>query len=74
MRLGHINLICAVNYPYLLVYSYFFLVLQFILNMNHPRMQENGIIGVVLQEMPAVTVGCTSHISCPIWLSHANAS
>ena len=35
---------------------------------------ENGIIDVVLQEMPAVTVGCTSHISCPIWLSHANAS
>jgi hypothetical protein len=74
MRLGHINLICAVNYPYLLVYSYFFLVLQFILNMNHPRMQENGIIGVVLQEMPALTVA-VSHISCPmVAVRHASAN
>jgi len=42
--------------------------------MNYPRMQENGIIGVVLQEMPALTVA-VSHISCPmVAVRHASAN
>jgi len=55
MRLGHINLICAVNYPYLLVYSYFFLVLQSLKNETWTEFsllitpRHNNIITVQLQ-------------------------